>query len=121
MLGAGGWVIDAAMSYDGMFCMVPYKGDLASPDCELIVGMNLLVSAEEAKAMARGIIHQDGQAAVDAFVAGHPELTDNNKCPDCDGKGEYEAQIGGDGYGDRCCALADVMCVCPTCKGTGRV
>jgi len=42
------------------------------------------------------------------------------KCPDCDGKGEYEAQIGGDGYDDRCCALADVMCVCPTCKGTGR-
>lgn len=43
------------------------------------------------------------------------------ECEACKGKGEYEAQIGGDGYGDRCCALADVPCVCPGCDGVGYV
>ena len=42
------------------------------------------------------------------------------KCELCRGTGEIETQIGGDGYGNRCCALADVPCVCPDCDGTGR-
>jgi RecJ-like exonuclease len=42
------------------------------------------------------------------------------KCERCRGTGEVETQIGGDGYDDRCCALADVPCVCPDCDGTGR-
>ncbi len=42
-------------------------------------------------------------------------------CGACRGTGEVERQIGGDGYGDRCCALADVPCVCSECNGTGKV
>jgi hypothetical protein len=42
-------------------------------------------------------------------------------CPDCNGTGSYEASIGGDGYDDRCCALADVECVCQRCRGTGII
>lgn len=44
------------------------------------------------------------------------------QCPDCDGTGlGPEIQIGGDGYGGRCCALADVPSQCPRCKGTGVI
>jgi hypothetical protein len=40
-------------------------------------------------------------------------------CEECDGEGEVEITIGGDGYGDRCAALADVPRVCHECNGTG--
>jgi hypothetical protein len=42
-------------------------------------------------------------------------------CPVCHGRGTYEGQIGGDGYGGRCCAVADVELVCLECMGTGQV
>ncbi len=42
------------------------------------------------------------------------------RCETCDGSGEIEIQIGGDGYGGSCCALADVPSVCPDCDGTGK-
>lgn len=38
-------------------------------------------------------------------------------CERCHGTGEVDFQIGGDGYGDRCCGLADVPGVCPECEG----
>jgi len=41
-------------------------------------------------------------------------------CPECNGTGEIEVQIGGDGYDNRCCALADAPVVCPECNGTGK-
>lgn len=44
------------------------------------------------------------------------------KCPACNGTGEGpEIQIGGDGYGDRCCALADVPSACSECGGSGEI
>ena len=47
--------------------------------------------------------------------------TGEKVCPDCGGSGVYEGQIGGDGYGGGCCALADVELVCLLCAGTGKV
>ena len=41
------------------------------------------------------------------------------KCEDCDGTGVVERSVGGDGYGGRCSALADVECECIMCDGTG--
>lgn len=41
------------------------------------------------------------------------------RCSACDGEGYYEKEIGGDGYGDRCCGLADVPVICNMCEGTG--
>lgn len=43
------------------------------------------------------------------------------RCPECNGTGEIEIQIGGDGYDNRCCAVADVPVECPECNGTGKV
>lgn len=42
------------------------------------------------------------------------------RCATCDGSGEIETQVGGDGYGSSCCAIADVPSVCPICDGTGK-
>ena len=42
-------------------------------------------------------------------------------CEVCDGEGEYETTIGGDGFDGRCCAEADVYVVCLDCDGTGYV
>jgi len=42
-------------------------------------------------------------------------------CPDCDGTGQYEGQIGGDGYGGKCAGVADVPLVCNTCDGAGEM
>jgi len=45
---------------------------------------------------------------------------DRLKCPDCDGEGQYEGRVGGDGYGDKCAGVADVPVLCNTCDGTGE-
>jgi len=42
-------------------------------------------------------------------------------CGSCEGSGAYETTIGGDGYGGRCSALADVECVCGECGGSGQI
>jgi len=41
-------------------------------------------------------------------------------CPSCGGSGEYVAQGAMVKDGDHCC-LADVVCVCQECNGTGRI
>lgn len=41
------------------------------------------------------------------------------KCEECDGEGTVGRTIGGDGYGGRCAALADVEVKCDDCGGTG--
>lgn len=40
-------------------------------------------------------------------------------CGECNGTGEVEVQIGGDGYGGKCAGLADVPAACPECGGSG--
>lgn len=40
-------------------------------------------------------------------------------CETCDGSGEIEIQVGGDGFNGRCCAVADVPAPCPECDGSG--
>lgn len=39
-------------------------------------------------------------------------------CPTCNNSRVVERTIGGDGYGGRCCALADVEVPCPDCTET---
>ena len=43
----------------------------------------------------------------------------NVTCTACKGEGTVDREIGGDGYGDRCCATADVPTKCGDCHGTG--
>ena len=43
-----------------------------------------------------------------------------DKCLTCNGTGVVNIQYGGDGYGDRCAALADAEGPCPDCDGTGE-
>ena len=40
-------------------------------------------------------------------------------CEECNGSGVRHATIGGDGYGDRCCALMDAEVECCFCDGSG--
>ncbi len=49
-----------------------------------------------------------------------PEPHDEDECERCEGSGEISGTFGGDGYGDRCAALADWDAECPDCEGTGR-
>lgn len=46
-------------------------------------------------------------------------MRNNVICSTCDGEGTVDREIGGDGYGDRCCATADVPMKCDDCHGTG--
>jgi hypothetical protein len=63
------WVIDASMDTPpGTFCFIPVKGiDTENPI--FITGMNLI--SDKPPGRLRGIIHEDGQAAVGAFMEAH--------------------------------------------------
>ena len=72
----------------------------------------------------RFIFHTaDGGAfTVTAFPADEktvPVIIEPVPCEHCAGTGETEISIGGDGYGDACCASADVPTDCGMCDGTG--
>lgn len=44
------------------------------------------------------------------------------ECSRCDGTGIVSRQYGGDGYGDKCCALADADDqICPDCADIREV
>ena len=45
----------------------------------------------------------------------------NWQCPVCKGEGEVEGQIGGDGWGNKCCGVHDVMLACACCEGAKRL
>ena len=70
----------------------------------------------------------DGDGAVrrtekwknDGSPGGRHTVEFNDECPECDGTGTVEISIGGDGYGGRCAATADVETDCIFCDGTGK-
>lgn len=54
------------------------------------------------------------------LIAAAPDLLELAKqyameCASCDGQGTVNRQIGGDGYGGQCAAIADVEAVCQDC------
>ena len=62
------WLLDATLGVrDGLACFVPYESDTN----EIVVGMNMLSSRAPGRLV--GVIHADGQAAVDAWCAQHPD------------------------------------------------
>lgn len=44
------------------------------------------------------------------------EQLSKKTCETCNGTGEIETTIGGDGYGGRCCGEMDVPTSCPDCQ-----
>lgn len=68
-------VIDASMGCkDGLFTFCPIEGDLAGK-FTVVTGMNYLSTAPPGTMKLVGIVHPDGQEAVDRFCREHePEL-----------------------------------------------
>lgn len=71
------WVVDVTLVHDGeadrgLLCFIPY--DEVTGD--LIVGLNFLTTLESFdKGILRGIVHLDGQEAVESWCEKYPELT----------------------------------------------
>jgi len=69
------WVIDAGFSQDGLLCFIPVEGEIGTPDCRFITGMNFLADKPpEGKVI--GIVHFDGQQAADKWYEENRELAD---------------------------------------------
>lgn len=69
------WVIDATMDNgDGLLCFIPVEGiDTDNP--VFVTGMNYLTDVKGFdKGKIRGVIHADGQAAVEKWCKEHPEI-----------------------------------------------
>lgn len=69
-------VIDASMGCrDGLFTFCPIEGDLAG-EFTVVTGMNYIGKAPHGTMKLVGIVHPDGQDAVDKFCREYePELT----------------------------------------------
>lgn len=65
------WVIDATMptlkDAPGAFTFIPVEGELGSGKETYVVGMNYISTEPPDDGNLVGIIHEDGQEAVDAF------------------------------------------------------
>ena len=68
-------VIDASMGcINGMFCFCPIEGNITG-EFTLITGMNYLGKAPHGSMKLVGIVHPDGNKAVERFCREHePEL-----------------------------------------------
>lgn len=65
------WVIDATMGiHDGMFCFCPIEFGANGEVSAIVTGMNF-IGGEPPRGKCIGVIHEDGQDAVDAFCAEH--------------------------------------------------
>lgn len=71
------WVLDASMSYDGLFCFCPVEGDIRDPsgDFSIVFGMNFL-GDKPPRGRVVAMIHSDGQEAADAFYEANKEAVD---------------------------------------------
>jgi hypothetical protein len=69
------WVIDASMGTPpGLFCFVPVEGiDTDNP--VFVVGLNVL--SDKCPGIFRGVIHEAGQEAVEAFVEANKSAIEN--------------------------------------------
>lgn len=63
------WVIDASMSApDGMFCFCPLDGD------DIVTGFNFLGAGPPGGGELVGVVHPDGDEAVENFYARHQSV-----------------------------------------------
>jgi hypothetical protein len=71
------WVIDAAMSRDGLFCFCPVEGDIRDPlgDFTVVTGL-MFLGDKPPHGQVVAMVHEDGQAAADAFYETHREAID---------------------------------------------
>ena len=76
------WVVDTTFydpTYGNMLCFIPVE-NLGQPDEAFVVGMNLLTTVEGFKESKHGrlvgLIHADGQEALNEWMAEYPVLTD---------------------------------------------
>ena len=68
------WVVDAGMSHDaddGIFCFCPL-----GENGDVIVGMNFLSDKPPPNVKLVGIVHEDGQDAVEAWCNQHGDALD---------------------------------------------
>ena len=67
------WVIDATFGVpgSGAFWFIPIEGELGSPDCKYVIGMSYGGDIPPHDGKCVGIIHENGQAAVEAFYEQH--------------------------------------------------
>lgn len=74
------WVVDASIAFKeqpDLLCFVPVE-NLGTPDVKYIVGMNFLTTPEGMRerkdCKVVGIIHQDGQEAVEKWITDNPDI-----------------------------------------------
>lgn len=64
-----GWVLDATLDDgSGLHCFCPVEGD------DIVTGMNLLTDVPPGPLV--GVIHADGQEAVEAWCEEHADMVD---------------------------------------------
>lgn len=65
------YVLDATLSpHDGLFCFCPVEGDLQG-DYQIVTGLNYLSTEPPPTGYLAGVIHEDGQAAVEKWCEQH--------------------------------------------------
>lgn len=65
------WVLDATIATPaGTFCFCPIEGDLEG-DFKIVTGMNLI--SDKPNGDLLGIVHENGQQAVEQWCAEHAE------------------------------------------------
>lgn len=71
------WVVDVTMARDDMLCFCPIE-NIGTPEEKIVFGLNLLTTPEGFKEGKRGkvvaIIHEDGQCAVEKWIADNSEI-----------------------------------------------
>jgi len=69
------WVIDVTLyKEDGIFCFVPIEHP-NEPNQTLVLGMNVLSDLEHfEQGKVIGVVHLDGDSAVNNFCLQHPEV-----------------------------------------------
>ncbi len=74
------YVLDATIyKEDGIFCFVPIE-NMGTPQQTLILGMNILSSIEGFDlGDIVGVVHLDGDEAVDNWLKKHPEVVSKIK------------------------------------------
>lgn len=67
-------VIDATIATpSGAFCFCPIEGDITTADYKIVSGMNVISDKPPDGWRLRGVVHEDGQAAVEAFCEKNEE------------------------------------------------
>jgi hypothetical protein len=118
----GPWCVEAVMSNRRNDIVLDYEvPDAGSPiliasaydDDDDDIAMPGYISPAEAEANARVM------AAAPELLALAQKLA--SECAECNGTGTRHGTIGGDGYGDRCAAIADVEYDCEECADIREV